>query len=112
MNAYLVSQAGIIVVGTAISLTLAGICVAFYIKRLEKRLSRLATERGIAKEFAQFGTQVEALSEQVDRLQSDIEWLREDRIISQVVDMARTDLKPRGRAQRLTLTARQRRRPN
>jgi len=112
MTAYLVSQAGITLVGVAMCLVLTGVCVVFYIKRLEKRLWLAATERGVAREFAQFGAQVEALSKQIDRLQSDIEWLREDRIISQVVDMARSDAKPRARTQRLTLTARQRRRPN
>lgn len=112
MSAYLVSQASVILAVSTICLILTGICVVFYLRRLERRLWLAATERGVAKEFAQFGAQVEALSTQVDRLQSDIEWLREDRIISQVVDMARSDAKPRGRVQRLTLTSRQRRRPN
>lgn len=112
MTAYLVSQASVVLAGAAICLTLIATCVAIYVKRFEKRLWMAATERGVAKEFAQFGAQVDALSEQVNRMQSDIDWLREDRIISQAVDMARTDVKPRGRSQRLTLTARQRRRPN
>lgn len=108
----LVSQAGVLVAVTGLCLSAVGVCVAIYLKRLEKRLWLAATELGVAKEFAHFGTQVEALCEQIGRMQADIDWLREDRIITQAVDVARTDVKPRGKPQRLTLSARHRRRPN
>lgn len=82
---------------TGLALCALSLCVTILGIVLHLRLRRAPTARFVAREFADLGGQIDTLTNRFSQMESNIDWLAEDRMIDQAISIARTDLRSEDR---------------